>query len=66
MIKESHLEEENISNHRKNHSLTPIINNKAPAKGSLDSVKVKNMRALIDNKTGAINLRSIIQMDNEP
>ena len=51
---------------KKNHTLTPIINIKFAAKDKIDSTKVQNMKALIDNGTGAINLRSIIQMDNEP
>ena len=63
---EEDKEDSEANNSKQNHSLTPIINIKFAAKDKIDSVKVQNMKALIDNGTGAINLRSIIQMDNEP
>lgn len=46
--------------------LTPIISTKFTQKENLDKVKVKNMRSLVDDAKAAVNMRSIILMDNEP
>ncbi|CDW90641.1 UNKNOWN [Stylonychia lemnae] len=51
---------------KKQNVLTPILNLKFAAKDKINETKVRNLRALVDDDSGAINLRSIIKMDHEP
>jgi hypothetical protein len=46
--------------------LTPVINLKFALKDQLDSLRISNMRSLLDDQKRIVNLRTICAMDHEP
>eukprot|EP00347_Sterkiella_histriomuscorum_P002563 403367666 len=60
------LLEQSLPKIKKDSCLTPIASLKFAQKENSDQIRVKNMRAQIDDMAGAINMRTIIMMDYEP
>jgi len=46
--------------------LTPILSTKFAQKGKLEEIKATNLRAVVDDDSGAISLKSVVRMDCEP